>query len=189
MRIADAQWVPTAPHQTWAALNNPEVLKKCIPGCVNLERRSATEYWVTLQNKCGGFNTQYEGEMLLSDIDAPNSCTLAFEGKGAASGMAIGAAQVNLTPKDGGTRLSYTVAAMAGGKLGQLGDAVLLKAGNKIVDTFFTGFVSWACAQPHERPPTPEAPRELSVRNSPVWSWAIAAAVVLAFTGYHTLFH
>lgn len=188
MRISDAQWIPTAPHQTWEALNDPAVLRQCIPGCVQIERRSETEYWVTLHSKVAGIDAEYEGELLLSDVDAPHGCTLAFEGKGNAAGLAIGTAQVNLTPKDGGTRLSYTVAAMAGGKLGELGDGILLKAGHKIVDKFFAGFLTYSCAQPRISPPVAPTPQDTGL-HSPSWSWAIAAGVILMFTGYHTFFH
>jgi carbon monoxide dehydrogenase subunit G len=188
MRISDAQWLPCAPQQTWDALNDPEILRKCIPGCVQIDRRSDTEYWVTLHSKVAGIDANYEGELLLSDVDAPNSCTLAFEGKGNAAGLAIGTAQINMTPSNEGTRVSYTVAAMAGGKLGELPSSVLLKAGEKIIEKFFTTFMSHACSLPHLAPVPPPAPKLTGIRNHPVWSWAIAAGVILVLTGYHHFF-
>jgi carbon monoxide dehydrogenase subunit G len=188
MRISDAHWISTAPHQTWEALNDIDVLRRCIPGCMQIEKRSETEYFVTLHTKVGGIDANYEGELLLSDINAPFSCTLAFEGKGDSAGLAIGTAQVNLAPKDDGTRLSYTVAAMCGGKIGQLCDKVLQKAGEKIIEKFIAGFVSYTCSLPHTAPPPPPVQPETFVRH-PVWSWAIAAGIVLVITGYHTFYH
>ena len=68
MRIADAQWIPSTQHQTWDALTDPAVLQRCIPGCVNVTQRSPTEYAVTLRAKVAGIDTDYEGEILLSDV-------------------------------------------------------------------------------------------------------------------------
>ncbi|MEJ2897146.1 carbon monoxide dehydrogenase subunit G, partial [Bordetella avium] len=134
MRIADAQWIPSPPHQTWDALFDPEVLQRCLPGCIRVIRLTDTEYAITVRAKVGGIDAEYEGELLVSDITPSESCSLAFDGKGAAAGLAIGTAQINLSPKENGTRLSYTVAAMTGGKLAALGEPAILKAGGKIVE-------------------------------------------------------
>lgn len=188
MRISDAQWIPSTQHQTWEALTNCSVLRRCIPGCVQVDCNSPTEYALTVRVKVIGIEADYEGEVLLSDVNAPHGCTLVFEGKGKAAGLAIGTAQVNLSPKDGGTRLSYTVAAMAGGKLGEVGDGALLKAGEKIVEKFFASFIDYMAAQPHMAPPPPAPePEPRGLQNSP-WSWAVATAVVLVFFGYHAFF-
>ncbi|RYF41248.1 MAG: hypothetical protein EOO27_46570 [Comamonadaceae bacterium] len=112
MRISETEWIPATQHQTWEALVDPEVLQHCIPGCVEVARTSPTEYHVTLHTRVAGIEASYEGEILMSDVNAPDSCTLAFEGKGAAAGLAIGTAQINLAQKEQGTRLTYTVAAM-----------------------------------------------------------------------------
>ncbi|MFU1925954.1 SRPBCC family protein [Bordetella hinzii] len=186
MRIADAQWIPSTPHQTWDALFDPAVLQRCLPGCIRVSRLTDTEYEITVRAKVGGIDAEYEGEILVSDLNPPESCSLAFDGKGAAAGLAIGTAQVHLSPKDNGTRISYTVAAMAGGKLAALGEPAIMKAGGKIVDKFFNGFIDHMAAQPRIAPPPPPAePRGLA---SSRWSWAVALAVVIVLVGYHTLF-
>src|SRR3546814_15191450 len=77
MRIADAQWIPSTPHQTWDALMDPAVLQKCLPGCVKVERRTPTEYALSLHASVGGVEAGYEGEVLLSELNPPHSCTLA----------------------------------------------------------------------------------------------------------------
>ena len=69
MRIADAQWIPSTQHQTWDALTDAAVLQQCIPGCIKVVQKSLTEYEVTLRAKIGGLDTDYEGEILLSDVD------------------------------------------------------------------------------------------------------------------------
>jgi len=188
MRIADAQWIPSTPHQTWDALTDPAVLQKCLPGCIRVDQRSPTEYGLVIRTKVAGIEAEYEGEILLSDLNPPHGATLAFEGKGAAAGLAIGTAQVSLAEKEEGTRLSYTVAAMAGGKLAELGEGTILKAGGKIVEKFFTAFIEHMARQPRTAaPPPPPEPEERGLANSR-WSWAVALAVVVVIVGYHALF-
>ncbi|OWT74973.1 MULTISPECIES: carbon monoxide dehydrogenase subunit G [unclassified Achromobacter] len=188
MRISDAQWIPSTQHQTWEALTTCSVLRECIPGCVQVECKSPTEYAFTVRVKVAGLGADYEGELLLSDVNAPHGCTLVFEGKGAAAGLAIGTAQVNLSPKDDGTRLSYTVAAMAGGKLGEVGEATLVKAAEKIVEKFFASFIDYMSRQPRVAPPAPPPTPESRGLHNSRWSWAAVLAVVVVFVGYHTFF-
>ncbi|WP_116520428.1 SRPBCC family protein [Achromobacter insuavis] len=188
MRIADAQWIPSTQHQTWDALTDPAVLQRCIPGCISVTQRSATEYAVTLRAKVAGIDTDYEGEILLSDVDPPNSCTLVFEGKGLAACLAIGTAQVNLSTKDEGTRVAYTLAGMTGGKLAECGEGLVLKAGEKIIDRFFTAFIDHMAAQPRiAPPPPPPAPEPRGLSNSR-WSWALVVLVIAVFWSYHAFY-
>lgn len=91
----------------------------------------------------------------MSDVDPHNSCTLAFEGKGRAACLAIGTAQINLSSKDDGTRLAYTVACMAGGKLAECGESLLLKSGDRIIQKFFADFIDHMAGQPRVAPPPP----------------------------------
>ncbi|MVW71365.1 carbon monoxide dehydrogenase subunit G [Bordetella sp. 15P40C-2] len=188
MRIADAQWIPSTPHQTWDALMDPAVLQKCLPGCVHIERRSPTEYALCLQSQVGGVESRYEGEVLLSELNPPHSCSLAFEGKSETASLAIGTAQIQLADKDDGTRLAYTVAAMAGGSLAKVGEPLLLKAGNKVVSQFFAAFIDHMAKLPRTAPPpAPADPPERGLAASR-WSWAIVIAVVVALVGYHAFF-
>lgn len=184
MRLSDAQWIPATQHQTWDALNDPAVLQKCIPGCTQVERLSDGEYLVTVHSKLGGIDCSYQGELLVADVDAPNGCTLAFEGKGHAAGLVIGTAQIRLSPKDKGTRVAYTVAAQVGGKLGEVGERGIRSAADKIIEAFFTAFTDHACQLPRvEPPPAPaERPRGLSASN---WSWAAVLGVVCVLITYH----
>jgi len=189
MRIADAQWIPATVHQTWDALHDPEVLQRCIPGCVQVERRSPSEYGFTVRSRVGGLEADYEGEVLLSDVDAPRACTLAFEGKGLAAGLVIGTAQLHLSERDNGTRVAYTVAGQVGGKLGEVGESSILKAAEKLIERFFAAFTDHAASLPHlpPPPPPPEPPRKGLCHSS--WSWAAVAGVIAALVIYHVFFN
>lgn len=187
MRIADAQWIPSSQHQTWDALMDPAVLQKCLPGCIKIEQRSPTEYALSLHANVGGVEAGYEGEVLLSELKPPHSFALAFEGKSSATSLAIGTAQINLSDKDDGTRLAYTVAAMAGGSLGKVGEPILMKAGGKLVERFFAAFIDHMSKVPRTAPPAPITPPERGLASSR-WSWLAVAAVVIVIVGYHALF-
>ncbi|AHV94695.1 carbon monoxide dehydrogenase [Bordetella holmesii] len=188
MRITDAQWVPSTPHQTWAALFDPGVLQRCLPGCIHVRRVTDTEYAITVRAKVGGLDAEYAGEVLVSDAEAAQCCSLAFDGKGAAAGLAIGTADVRLSPKDNGTRISYVVTATAGGKLAALGEPAILKAAGKIIDRFFTAFGDHLASVPRQAPPPPPPAAEPRGLSSSRWSWVMALAVVVMLVGYHTLF-
>ncbi|RIJ03705.1 carbon monoxide dehydrogenase, partial [Achromobacter sp. K91] len=186
MRIADAQWIPSTQHQTWDALTDPAVLQRCIPGCIAVDKRSDTEYAVTLRAKIAGLDTDYDGEILLSDVNAPDSCTLVFEGKGRAACLAIGTAQINLSTKDQGTRVAYTVAGMTGGKLAECGEGLVLKAGEKIIEKFFATFIDYMAAQPCLAPPPPPPEPEPRGPSNSRWSWIMVVLGLAVFWGYHT---
>jgi carbon monoxide dehydrogenase subunit G len=187
MRIADAQWIPSTPHQTWDALMDPEVLQKCLPGCVRIEKRTATEYALSLHARVAGQESHYECDVLLSELNPPHGCAVAFDAKSTAASLAIGTAQITLSPKDDGTRLAYTVAAMAGGSLAQVGEPILMNAGGKLVNKFFGAFIEHMAKVPRAAPPPePEEPeRGLAASR---WSWLAVAAVVLVILGYHAFY-
>jgi len=189
MRFADAQWIPSSPEQTWDALMDPKVLQKCLPGCVTIHQLSATEYSLCLQVAVGGIETRYSGEVLLSELNRPHSCALAFEGKNDAASLAIGTAQITLAPKDDGTRLAYTVAAIPGGPLSKVGEPVLKKAGDKVVTKFFAAFIDhMATLPPVARPLPPQDVPEQTSRLSHYWSWIGLITVLAIIVGYHVLF-
>lgn len=187
MRISETEWIAATRHQTWDALTDPKVLQHCLPGCVQVSRASPTEYHFTLHTRVAGIDASYEGEILMSDVDAPSSCTLAFEGKGAAAGLAIGTAQVSLTDKEQGTRMAYTLAAMAGGKLAECGDRALQAAAEKIIAKFMTSFSEHMA---HVAPTAyiPPCEPETAPSRHPMLSWTIPILIIIALAGYHTFF-
>ena len=132
-----------APRETvWAKLNDPEVLKSCIPGCESLEMLSEHEFQAVATNKIGPVKAKFKGAVTLSDIDPPNGYKISGQGEGGVAGFAKGGATVKLAPKDGGTLLTYDVEAQIGGKLAQLGQRLINGAAKKVADDFFNNFAN-----------------------------------------------
>ena len=102
MEMKGSRVVPTDVDTTWRALNDPEVLRACIPGCESIDRVSDTEYRLAMTARVGPVSAKFTGRLLLADIVAPRSYTLKFEGQGGAAGFANGMAKVELSPVDGG---------------------------------------------------------------------------------------
>jgi carbon monoxide dehydrogenase subunit G len=124
----------------WAKLNDPEVLKACIPGCEELSKTSDTEFQAVAVTKIGPVKARFKGKVQLSDLDPPNGYRISGEGDGGVAGFAKGGATVALSEKDGGTLLTYNVEAQIGGKLAQLGQRLVNGAAKKIADEFFKNF-------------------------------------------------
>lgn len=127
-----------APRQAvWAALNDPETLKACIPGCQSLERTSPNELAATVKIKIGPVSATFKGQVTLSNLNPPESYTIEGEGKGGIAGFAKGGADVRLTDEGAETLLSYTVRAEIGGKLAQLGSRLIDSTSKKLATQFF----------------------------------------------------
>jgi carbon monoxide dehydrogenase subunit G len=148
MEMKGARVVPTDIDTTWRALNDPEVLRACIPGCESIDRVSDTEYRLVMTARVGPVSAKFSGQLALADIVAPRSYTLKFEGKGGAAGFANGTAKVELSRADGGTRIDYAVNAQVGGKLAQIGSRLIDGAAAKVADDFFARFVARAGSGP-----------------------------------------
>nr|PZN86904.1 MAG: carbon monoxide dehydrogenase [Pseudomonadota bacterium] len=128
-------------ERVWAMLNDPEVLKICIPGCETFEPDGENTFRAVARVKIGPVNARFKGKVSLSDIDAPNSYKISGEGEGGVAGFAKGGAAVRLEPtEDGGTRLIYDVEANVGGKIAQLGSRLINSVAKKNADTFFIKF-------------------------------------------------
>ncbi len=188
MRISDCEWLHATKHQTWNALTDPEVLQKCIPACITVNRQSPNEYHLTLRPKVDGASTPYEGEIMFSEIDETYSCTLAFEGKGAATGMFIGTAQINLSDRENGTRLTYAVAAFVGGKLAKHGESKLTAGAQRIIDKFLAAFSAHVAALPRQAAPAPSDASDTGAARSPLLTWGLPVLVVAILVGYHAFF-
>src|SRR5712691_6535880 len=122
----------------WAKLNDPEVLKSCIPGSEQLDKISESEFQAVATVKVGPVKARWKGKVRLSDLDPPNSYRI--------SGEAKGGAKVSLSDKDGGTLLTYDVEAQIGGKLAQLGQRLINSAAKKTADDFFVKFAAAVAA-------------------------------------------
>ena len=122
----------------WAALNDPEILKACIPGCQSLTMTSPTALEATVKIKIGPVSASFSGEVTLSNLNPPESYTISGEGKGGIAGFAKGGADVRLTEDGDGTILAYDVKAQIGGKLAQLGSRLIDSTSKKLANQFFT---------------------------------------------------
>jgi carbon monoxide dehydrogenase subunit G len=143
MEITQTRLVPASPERVWEALNDPEVLKACVPGCETFERTGENAYRATVAAKVGPVAARFTGKLELADVAPPTGYTLKFEGQGGAAGFANGSARVELTPADGGhTALSYAVKAQVGGKLAQIGNRLVDAAAAKLADDFFARFAA-----------------------------------------------
>jgi len=131
-----------APVETvWRALNDPEVLKDCIPGCESLEKKSDTEFAATVSLKIGPIKARFNGAVELTNLNPPNSYTISGEGKGGVAGFAKGGADVALKPDgDGTTILTYQAKADVGGKMAQLGSRLIESTSKKLAAQFFADF-------------------------------------------------
>ena len=124
--------------KVWAAINNPDVLVRCIPGCENIEVVSPTEQHVRVLVRVGPVRARFVGKIRMEQIRPDQGCVLHFEGSGGAAGMASGQSSVELADEGGGTRLRYTAQAAVGGKLGQIGGRMMDAAAKQMADQFFT---------------------------------------------------
>ena len=134
--------LPATRDKVWAMLNDPAVLKACIPGCEQLDKNSDTEFQAVATVTVGPVTARWKGKVRLLDLDPPNSYRISGEGEGGVAGFAKGNAKVSLTDKDGGTLLSYDVEAQIGGKLAQLGQRLINSAAKKTADDFFGKFAA-----------------------------------------------
>lgn len=124
----------------WQALNDPDVLRVCIPGCEELEQTSDTSMTAKVVQKIGPVKAKFAGEVDLVNIKAPASYTIQGEGKGGVTGFAKGSADVELAEDGDGTILRYQAHAQIGGKLAQLGSRLINSTAKKLADEFFSRF-------------------------------------------------
>ncbi len=129
--------VPTDRETVWRALNDPEVLKECLPGCQEIEKTSDTEMSATLAIKVGPVKATFKGGVTLSDLDPPNGYTLSGQGQGGTAGFASGEAKVSLVEEGSETVVHYDVDAKVGGKLAQIGSRLIDSTAKKLAKQFF----------------------------------------------------
>ena len=127
-------------QQAWEALNDPEVLKLCIPGCDSIESTGENAYALVNAIKVGPVSAKFKGNLQLTDIQAPDSYTINFDGNGGAAGFGKGSAKVTLTPQGEGCELGYTVNAQVGGKIAQVGQRLIDGVAKSMAETFFKRF-------------------------------------------------
>ena len=167
-----------APRQlVWRSMNDPEVLKLCIPGCETIIPDGENQFRATVTTKIGPVKAKFKGKVTLSDLDPPSSYKITGEGQGGPAGFAKGGAIVKLTDDGGDTILKYQVDATVGGKLAQIGQRFIDGAAKKLADEFFAALNQYIS----EPEPMIEVAQDLDGGLAPkIWvSGLIIATLVL----------
>ena len=175
MDMTGERQITASREAVWAALNDPAVLKACIPGCETLDKTSETEMMATAAIKLGPVAARFSGRLKLSDLDPPNGYKLSGEGQGGPAGAAKGSAEVRLEEKDGGTLLSYIVKAQVGGRIAQVGGRLIDATAKGMADQFFTRF-----AERLEHPEAAAARDAKAAAVGPASSFGLPGAEFLA---------
>ncbi|MBK4717886.1 SRPBCC family protein [Azospirillum sp. YIM DDC1] len=142
MDMSGSQRITAPRDKVWAALNDPDILRQCIPGCEEVQKTSDTEFTAKVVAKVGPVSAKFSGKVTLSDLDPPNGYTITGEGSGGAAGFGKGGAKVSLEPDGEATILSYTAHATVGGKLAQIGSRLVDATARKMADDFFNRFTA-----------------------------------------------
>lgn len=136
--------------EVWAALNDAEILKACIPGCQELEKVSDTEMTAKVVLKIGPVKAKFGGEVTLENLNPPNSYSIVGEGKGGIAGFAKGGADVSLKQDGDETVLNYEAKAQVGGKIAQLGSRLIDSTSKKLANQFFENFRNALTEEPEQ---------------------------------------
>ena len=200
MEMEGSRALAVTQQQAWDALNDPEVLKVCIPGCDKVEATGENQYAVGVAVKIGPVAARFNGKITLSEIHPPDSYTIAFDGQGGAAGFGKGSSQVRLSPQpDGpGCVLDYKVQAQVGGKIAQLGQRLIDGVARSMAEDFFKRFdnemrrvhpqayaaaeevaAAVAAAAGAGVSPSPGAAPGPAGGGVPVWVWVVAAVAVV----------
>jgi uncharacterized protein len=194
MKMSGEYLILAPPARVWEGLNEPDILRECIPGCESLVRVSETELAAKATLKIGPAKMTFGGTVRLSEINPPHGYRISGEAQGGASGFAKGGAVVALEPTEDGTLLRYEGDAQIGGKLAQMGSRLIDATSRKMADDFFRKFAEYMTAEqeagdPASRPaesPGPDnalAPAESALGNRTIWLIA-GGAVLLALLAW-----
>jgi carbon monoxide dehydrogenase subunit G len=170
-------------QQAWEALNDPEILKACIPGCQKFEPAGDDKFSVAAGIKMGPVSALFNGHVQLTDIVPPQSYKLNFDAQGGVAGFGKGESAVEIKPLEKGCELHYTVHSSVGGKIAQLGQRLIDGVAKNMAEDFFKRFEAeldkrYPAAQ--ETLSTEAAPDSKQSAGTPAWLWVAGAAVVVA---------
>lgn len=180
MELKGEKLIPAPIDKTWAALNDPEVLKGCIFGCESLERVGDDGFAAVMAVKVGPVSARFKGNLKLSDVKPPNSYTIHFDGQGGVAGHGKGSADVSLVERGQQTQLSYVARAQVGGKLAQVGSRLIDAAAGKIAEDFFKAFeAALAPAELAAAGGVPVPVQGSSGANKTLW-WVGAGVLLIA---------
>ena len=167
MKLSGSYQINLEKQKVWDALNDPEILRKSIPGCEDFNKDSETEFTATATNKIGPFNASFTGNIELKEINAPHSYVI--EGSGSSPvGFATGQANVKLEDFEGGTKLIYEVEANVGGKIAQVGSRLIDMTAKKMADIFFGNFSNLISTEKisRETDPNPKIENQEIIENN-----------------------
>lgn len=187
MNLSGEYRLPLPRETVWAGLNDPEILKQCIPGCDELVKNSDTELSAKVGLKIGPMTAKFTGKVTLSDLDPPNGYKIAGEGQGGVAGFGKGSAVVTLEDDGaGGTILRYTADSQVGGKMAQLGSRLIDATAKKLADEFFGKFAEVVAVPaagaagvpaPAQETAVPAAAADAGGLPQSVWIAALVVAV------------
>jgi carbon monoxide dehydrogenase subunit G len=176
MEILGQQLISAPRQKVWDALNDPLILKECLPGCESVEQLSPEEFRVIIKTAIGPLKARFQGSLKISEAKVPESCVMHFEGQGGAIGFGKGTASVTLKEAADGTDLSYEAKAQIGGKLAQVGSRLIDSVAKKMADDFFKAFqIAVGPKLTEQTTGTTEAPKaaptsDVSLANTPLES-------------------
>jgi carbon monoxide dehydrogenase subunit G len=186
MEMQGTRHLAVSQQQAWEALNDPQVLKTCIPGCDKVEATGDNQYAIGMAVKVGPVAARFAGKIQLIDVLPPNQYTLVFEGQGGAAGFGKGSAKVSLAPpaEGAGCELGYTAQAQVGGKIAQVGQRLVDGVARSMAEDFFRRFdeemqrrypeaYAAQAALPVEETALAQA------RRIPLWAWILFGVVVV----------
>lgn len=187
MQITGEQRIAASREKVWQALNDPEVLRRSIPGCESLAKQG-DGFAAVVAIRIGPIGARFNGSVTIENSDPPQGYTLVGQGQGGMAGSARGSARVGLAEQAGATLLSYTVDAEVGGRLAQLGGPVIDATAKRLAAQFFASFereMSGGLPAPTQAlesggAPAPSAPATAPASTWP-WLFALAMAVIAGY--------
>jgi carbon monoxide dehydrogenase subunit G len=193
MEMSGERRIAASPQRVWEALNDPDVLRACIPGCQSLEKEADDRFSAVAEVKIGPIGARFKGAVALSDLDPPNGYTISGQGSGGVAGNARGTARVRLTPDGAQTLLGYRVEAEVGGRMAQLGGPLIDATAKQMADRFFAKFGEVVGGEGMAAPAPTAAATPVSAAVSPVaaaplpaarpagfpWIWAITLGLAI----------
>ena len=187
MKLSGSYQINLSKEKVWEALNDPEILKKAIPGCEEFTKNSDTEFTATATNKIGPFNASFTGDIELTDLNPPNSYKISGSGNSPV-GFASGEATVKLEDQENGTNLIYEVEANVGGKIAQVGSRLIDMTAKKMADIFFGKFselISTKDISSSDQPSDEKIDQTVEVKpkkqNQKILIYAGVAAIIAIF--------
>jgi hypothetical protein len=181
MEMQNERRLPLPRQKVWDALNDPDVLQACIPGCESFDAVDENTYDAVVNAKVGPVKARFKGRVTLEELQPPESYSMSFQGKGGQAGFVKGTSSVRLDEVEEGCRLGYSVKATLGGKLAQLGSRLVDGAAQKTANDFFDNFLRHMGVDPEAEAAAASGEAEGtraadSGSGRPMWPWVAAAA-------------